>query len=183
MRNLPRDRQLLLGWAKCKTGVPFINTSIFSFTWPFTIYQAPPQLRDLIYYTRSRSLQRWLLGDFLHSQTSVAIAYSILTFKLKKNICTHTCKCVCMYICTYGRHNTTSPCVTVCGPYPGSHKAQGENGLRFENSRVATDASILKDLEVFTLSRGVGMFLGFPLMSLILRQDGKVGQPLFMQSL
>ena len=108
---MPRDRQLLLGWAKCKTGVPFINTNIFSFMWLFTIYQVLPQLHDLIYYTISMSLQRWLLGDFLHPQTSVAIAYSILTLKFKKYICTHTCKCVCTYICTYGRHSTTSPCV------------------------------------------------------------------------
>ena len=49
------------------------------------------------------------------------------------------------------------PVLTPCGPHPGSHKAQTENGLRFQNSRVATDASILKGLEVFTLSRGVGM--------------------------
>ena len=155
---MPRHRQLLLGWAKCKIGVLFINTNIFSFMWPFTIYQAPPQLHDLVYYTISMSLQRWLLGDFLHPQTSVVIAYFILTLKFKIYICIHTCKCVCTYICTYGRHGTTSPCVTPCEPHPDSHKAQRENGIRFENSRVATDVSILKGLEVFTLSRGVGMF-------------------------
>lgn len=174
---MPRDRQLLLGWAKCKTGVPFINTNIFSFTWPFTIYQAPRQLHDLIYYTISMSLQRWLLGDFLHPQTSVAIAYSILTLKFKKYVCTHTCKCVRTYTCTYGRHGTASPCVTPCGPHPGSHKAQTEKGLWFQNSRVATG---LRSVYAFKRSRNV---LGFPLMSLILRWDGKVGQPLFMQFL
>lgn len=90
---------------------------------------------------------------------------------------------MCVYIHIYVRMGETAPYlrVTPCRLiHPGRHKAQRE-WSSFENSPVAFEISIATGLEVFMFSRGVGTFLGYSPVSLTLRQNGEIGQPLFMQ--